>query len=83
MAARGKSSTGWFFGFKLHLVINHRSELLDMKLTLGNPDDRKPVPSLYAGLLGKLYGDKGYIGKGLHDKLLAKGVDLSPRCART
>ena len=76
LAARGKSSTGWFFGFKLHLVINHRGELLDMKLTPGNTDDRKPVPSLCATLFGKLYGDKGYIGKALHEKLLTRGVDL-------
>lgn len=76
LAARGKTSTGWFYGFKLHIVINHRGELLDMKLTPGNTDDRKPLPSLCAALFGKLYGDKGYIGKALHEKLLARGVDL-------
>ena len=27
VAQRGKSSTGWFFGFKLHAVINHCGEL--------------------------------------------------------
>jgi hypothetical protein len=45
MAARGKSSTGWFFGFKLHTVINHVGELLDIKLTAGNLDDRKSNPT--------------------------------------
>jgi hypothetical protein len=41
-AGRGKTSTGWFFGFKLHLVINDRGELLNALLTPGNVDDRKP-----------------------------------------
>ncbi|MBE0698743.1 MAG: IS982 family transposase, partial [Anaerolineaceae bacterium] len=45
-AARGKTSTGWFFGFKLHLVINDRGELLNITVTPANVDDRKPVPKL-------------------------------------
>jgi hypothetical protein len=40
---RGKSSTSWFFGFKLHIVINHLGELLDIKLTAGNVGDRKAL----------------------------------------
>lgn len=76
VAARGKSSTGWFYGFKLHFTINHRGELLSIKLTPGNVDDRKPVPSLCAALFGKLYGDKGYIGQWLRDKLRTDGIDL-------
>ena len=61
MAQRGKSSTGWFFGFKLHLIINDRSELLGVRLTPGNVDDRLPVPEMAKGLFGKLFGDRGYI----------------------
>jgi transposase len=76
LAARGKSSTGWFYGFKLHVIINHRGELLSIKLTPGNVDDRKPVPSLCAALFGKLYGDKGYISQWLREKLRLGGVDL-------
>jgi hypothetical protein len=46
LAARGKTSVAWFFGFKLHLVVNDRGELLNMMLTPGNTDDRTPVPKL-------------------------------------
>ena len=28
MATRGKSSMGWFYGFKLHLIVNDQGELL-------------------------------------------------------
>ena len=69
LAERGKTSTGWFFGFKLHLVINDRGELLNVLLTPGNVDDRKPVPKLVRKLFGKLFGDKGYISKPLYDLL--------------
>jgi hypothetical protein len=70
LAQRGKSSTGWFFGFKLHLVVNDRGELLNVTLTPGNVDDRKPVPKLVKELFGKLFGDKGYISQPLFEFLL-------------
>jgi transposase len=77
LAGRGKTSTGWFFGFKLHLVINDRGELLNVQLTPGNVDDRKPVPKLVSKLFGKVYGDKGYISQPLYDLLLQTfGVQL-------
>ena len=69
LAARGKTSTGWFFGFKLHLVINDRGELLNVLLTPGNVDDRKPVPQLVHELFGKVFGDRGYISKDLYEQL--------------
>lgn len=69
LAERGKTSTGWFFGFKLHLVINDRGELLNVTLTPANVDDRKPVPNLVRKLFGKIFGDKGYISKPLYELL--------------
>ena len=69
LAARGKTSKGWFFGFKLHLVINDRGELLNVLLTPGNVDDRKPVPELVRKLFGKMFGDKGYISQPLCELL--------------
>ena len=69
LAARGKTSMGWFFGFKLHLVINDRGEILQFCLTPGNIDDREPVPQLAKKLFGKLFGDKGYISKKLAQTL--------------
>jgi hypothetical protein len=70
LAERGKTSTGWFFGFKLHLIINDRGELLNLMLTPGNVDDRKPVPAMAQELFGKLFADKGYISKKLCEELL-------------
>lgn len=69
LAGRGKTSTGWFFGFKLHLVINDRGELLNVLVTPGNVDDRKPVPQLVRRLFGKVFGDKGYISQPLYEYL--------------
>ena len=69
LAGRGKTSTGWFYGFKLHLVVNDRGEILRFCLTPGNIDDRKPVPHLAKNLFGKLFGDKGYISQPLAQSL--------------
>ncbi len=69
LAQRGKTSTGWFFGFKLHLVFNDRGEILSTTLTAGNVDDRKPVSDLVKMLFGKLFGDKGYLSQPLFEEL--------------
>ena len=74
IAARGKSSTGWFFGFKLHIAINHRGELLSMKVTPGNVDDRKPVTFLCRKVFGRVYADKGYIAQWLVERLRQQQV---------
>ena len=58
IAARGKTSTGWFYGVKLHLILNDQGELMTFKLTPGNVDDRQPLTSLAKGLQGWLFGDK-------------------------
>jgi hypothetical protein len=50
LAKRGKTTMGWFFGFKLHLVVNEQGELLAVQLTPGNVDDRQPVPNLARNL---------------------------------
>jgi DDE family transposase len=69
LAARGKTSMGWFYGFKLHLIVNDRGEVLALALTPGNVDDRTPVPDLAHELFGKLFGDKGYISQALAQQL--------------
>jgi len=79
VAQRGKSSTGWFYGFKLHAVINHQGELLAIKVTPGNVDDRKGLLAIASGLFGTVYADKGYIGKEFAQKMKDKGVDIVTR----
>ena len=65
----GKSSTGWFFGFKLHVVVNDQGHLLNVALTPANVDDRQPVPGLVQDLFGKLVADRGYLSKKLSKQL--------------
>ena len=79
LAARGKTSMGWFFGFKLHIVFNHQREIVALKLTPGNAADTTPVPGLTKDLSGKLFGDKGYIGQKLAQDLLRRGLILMTR----
>ena len=76
IAERGKSSMGWFYGFKLHIVVNECGDLLSFKVTKGNTNDRVPVKELCRHLTGKLYADKGYIGKKLFEELWDDGVQL-------
>lgn len=76
MAKWGKTSTGWFFGFKLHLVINHQAEIVAFKLTSANTDDRVPVPEMMKNKKGKLFGDRGYISEKLRKILIDNGILL-------
>ncbi|EBI5033554.1 IS982 family transposase, partial [Salmonella enterica subsp. enterica serovar Enteritidis] len=81
-AERGKSSTGWFFGFKLHVIINHLGEIISARLTAGNVDDRKPVPDMASGIFGDLFGDKGYLSNSLKEKLKDMGINLITKVRR-
>ncbi len=76
IATRGKSSMGWFYGFKLHLVVSEHGEILSFQLTPGNVDDRKPLSFLFEGLFGKVFADKGYISKDLFVEFFEKEIQL-------
>jgi len=69
---------GWFCGFKLHIVINDKGEILDFLLTQANVDDREPLKNknFHDKVFGKLFGDKGYIGKNLFEQLFIDGIHL-------
>lgn len=76
LAARGKTSMGWFFGLKLHIVINNKGQLMAAKITRGNVNDRTPVEELTASLSGLMAADKGYLSKDLFQRLYKKGLKM-------
>jgi hypothetical protein len=78
IATTGKSTMGWFHGFKLHIIINDKGEILNFTITQANVDDRTPLKkkSFLDKIYGKLYADKGYIGKDLMQFLFADGLHL-------
>ncbi|CZR11691.1 Transposase DDE domain [Legionella pneumophila] len=76
MAEKSKSTMGWYFGFKLHLVVNDKGELMAFKITSSRTDDRFVAPNLSENLFGKMIGDKGYISQNLTDKLAERGLQL-------
>ena len=83
-AKKGKSSMGWFYGFKLHFIINECGEILSFCLTSGNVDDRneKVMESLTKEIFGKLFADRGYISSKLFEKLYAKNITLVTRAKK-
>ncbi len=87
LAARGKTSVDWFFGFKLHLVFNDSGEIVWLQLTPGNVDDRKGLLSIvenpFSSIFGKLFGDLGYLSKALFEQLVWNhGVTLLTKLKR-
>src|SRR4051794_21312773 len=76
LAARGKTSMGWFYGLKLHFVINHKGQIMALKITPGNTADSTVLDEMTRPLAGKLYADKGYIGRELFHKLWWRGLHL-------
>lgn len=78
VATRGKSSVGWFYGFKLHLVINDQGEMINFAITPANTDDRNVnvMGKLCKKLFGKLFGDKGYLSQKLFEFLFHDGIHL-------
>jgi len=78
IAAKGRGTMGWFFGFKLHIIINERGEIIDFLITQGNVDDRQPLKdkAFHDKVFGKIFADRGYIGKDLFEKLFVNGIHL-------
>lgn len=79
IAEYGRTSVGWFFGLKIHLVINQHGELIAFKVTKGNMHDGAAAKNLLESLEGVAFGDKGYIGKKLFDELFKNGLKLITR----
>ena len=77
-AQRGKCSIGWFFGFKLHIIVNEKGELLNFAITQGNIDDREPLIAgkMLKNIWGKLFGDRGYLSQKLFETLFYDGIHL-------
>jgi len=78
IAQRGHCSIGWFFGFKLHSVINDKGEIIGFVITQGNVDDRDPLlaSNMLKNVWGKLFGDKGYLSHKLFEALFVDGIHL-------
>ena len=78
IATTGKSTMGWFYGFKLHIIINDKGEILTFTITQANTDDRTPLKTerFLDKIFGKLFADKGYIGKELAQLLFVDGVQI-------
>ena len=78
IATTGKSTMGWFHGFKLHIIINDKGEILNFTITQANVDDRQPLKQerFLDKIYGKLFADKGYIGKNLMQLLFVDGIQL-------
>jgi len=82
VAERGKTSVDWFYGFKLHLIIDDQGELVSFLVTPGNVDDRKGLKDMAKFVKGKLFGDKGYISKALQEILWEQGIQLITKVRR-
>ena len=78
IAEKSYGTLGWFFGFKLHLICNDKGQIIDFLITKANVDDRYPLKNknFHDKLFGKIYGDKGYLGKDLFDKMFVDGIHL-------
>ena len=84
IAAKGRGTMGWFFGFKLHIIVNERGEIIDFLITRGNVDDRQPLKdkAFHQKVFGKIFADRGYIGKDLFEKLFVDGIHLVTKIKR-
>lgn len=82
IAARSRTTKGWFYGLKLHLIINRSGGIVKASFSSGNKDDRAQLRLMIKGLFGKVFGDRGYISQELFCELLEQGIFLVTRVKR-
>lgn len=75
-AARTRIRNEWFYGFKLHFVINDKGEIIRYLITPANKHDISVLEELTAGLKGKIAGDKAYFSNPIKEKLKNNGLRL-------
>ena len=75
---KSKTSTGWTFGLKLHIIINEKGEILDFLISQAHVDDREPLKNkrFHDKVFGKIFADKGYISQSLFEELFIDGIHL-------
>lgn len=76
MAAWGKNSQGYFFGFNLHLAVNATGQLRAAIVTPGNVKDITQAERLLQGFQGLGIADGGYLGQKLWQRLWQRGIWL-------
>jgi len=78
IAQRGKTSTGWFYGMKLFLIINSNGEVMRATLTAGNVADNnfEHLKKLFQNFKGLMIGDKGFLSSKVFNEFLEKGLKL-------
>ena len=76
LACKSKSTMGWFYGLKLHFIFNKHGEILRVLVTPANVDDRKGLDSITHGIIGKIFADKGYLGKDFFKELFERGLQV-------
>lgn len=78
IAEVGKSTMGWFYGFKLHIVLSDKGEILNFAITQANVDNREPLKNeaFLKAIFGKLFADKGYISEKLTKILFVNDIHL-------
>ena len=67
---------GWFFGFKLHILVNRHAHIISFSVTKGNCDDRHAPDTLFDSIFGTLFGDRGYLGEPFYERMQARGVHI-------
>lgn len=67
---------GWFYGCKLHVLVDAQVQFIQTQLSNGHTSDIKILPKLAQGYIGKIFGDRGYISETLKEKLVKQDIEL-------
>jgi len=76
LASKSKSTMGWFYGFKLHIICNELMQILNLKITTATFDERKALEMMWANIFGTIVADAGYVGKKYQKKARENGKIL-------
>lgn len=75
-ATKSRSTMGWYYGFKLHLVVSTDGQLLAWRITTATVDDRKGLALIWEELTGMIVADAGYLGSNWQEAAADLGLTL-------
>lgn len=76
IATKSKSTMGWFYGFRLHIIVNELLHILNFKITTATVDERVALEMMWSDIFGMIIADAGYMGKEWAEKAKNLGKNL-------
>lgn len=75
-ATKSKTTMGWFYGLRLHVLCNELMQILECRITTATVGERAALESMWNYIFGLIVADAGYLGQEFQTRARSLGKQL-------